>query len=70
MKIVTNGDPQILDSDAVSIAELLKINDVEMPDMVSVQLNGDFVERDSFDTTTVKEGDEVDLLYFMGGGSL
>jgi sulfur carrier protein len=70
MKIVTNGDPQTLDSDTVSIAEILKINHVEMPEMVSVQLNGDFVERDSFDTTTVKEGDEVDLLYFMGGGSL
>ena len=70
MKIITNGDEQALESDSVSISELLKINDVEMPDMVSVQLNGDFVERDAFETTTVKDGDEVDLLYFMGGGSL
>jgi len=37
--------------------------------MVSIQLNGEFVVRDDYDSTLVKEGDEVDFLYFMGGGS-
>jgi len=38
--------------------------------MVSIQLNGQFVNRDDFDSTQVAEGDELDFLYFMGGGSL
>ncbi len=53
----------------MTIAELLKIENVEMPDMVSVQLNGEFVERDQFTTLVVKEDDQVEFLYFMGGGS-
>jgi sulfur carrier protein len=41
---------------------------VEQPDMVSVQLNGEFVDRPSYASTQLKERDEVDFLYFMGGG--
>ena len=39
-----------------------------MPEMVSVELNGDILDRDAFDTTNLKEDDEVEFLYFMGGG--
>ena len=41
-----------------------------MPEMVSVEYNGEMLERDTFDTTQVKEGDSVEFLYFMGGGQL
>jgi len=36
--------------------------------MVSVQLNGAFVQRTDFEQTHIQDGDEVDFLYFMGGG--
>lgn len=42
---------------------------VENPLYVTVSLNDDFVDKDTFDTTTVKEGDSIEFLYFMGGGS-
>ncbi len=70
MKILMNGEEQKLDGDTLSIAELLKVNDVELPEMVSVQLNGEFVEMDDYGSKTIKDGDEVDFLYLMGGGSL
>jgi len=53
---------------SISIAELIKLNNVAQPSMVSIQLNGQFVNRDDFETTTVSDGDELDFLYFMGGG--
>jgi sulfur carrier protein len=37
--------------------------------MVSVQVNDDFVDRAEWDSLQIKEGDTVDFLYFMGGGS-
>jgi sulfur carrier protein len=40
-----------------------------MPEAVSVQLNGNFVKRENFSTTHLKENDEVEFLYFMGGGT-
>ena len=67
MKIKINGIVQEEDRQ-LSISELLVENKVEQPDMVSVQLNGEFVERQNFPNVTIKENDEIDFLYFMGGG--
>jgi len=68
MKVKINGEEAVVDEEAVSVSRLLELNNVEMPDMVSVQLNGGFVNREEFGRTAVAEGDEVDFLYFMGGG--
>lgn len=68
-KISVNGKSQELET-PISITELIKLNNVAQPEMVSIQLNGGFVNRDNFDSTLVTEGDELDFLYFMGGGSL
>jgi sulfur carrier protein len=66
-KISVNGKAQEVEG-SISIAELIKLNNVAQPSMVSIQLNGQFVNRDDFETTTVSDGDELDFLYFMGGG--
>ena len=68
MKLLVNGESQELAA-GQTIGTLLVLLKVESPDMVSVQLNGEFVERASFGQAAVKEGDAVDFLYFMGGGS-
>lgn len=51
-----------------TVAELLVIENVEMPDYVSVSINEEFVKRENFDTQLLKNGDKVEFLYFMGGG--
>ncbi len=68
MKIKLNGEETTLEKDSVTISELLKLKDVKMPEMVSVEYNSDILDRDQFDTTQVKEGDQIEFLYFMGGG--
>lgn len=55
--------------DDVTIAEILVLENVDMPDYVSVQLNGNFVDKQSFSGTHINENDEVEFLYFMGGGA-
>lgn len=67
-KIKVNGKEQELGS-PISVIDLIKKNDVQQPEMVSVQVNGEFVDRANFSVVQVKDGDEVDFLYFMGGGS-
>jgi O-acetylhomoserine (thiol)-lyase len=69
MKIKISGKEELIDENSMSIAGLLKIAKVENPGMVSVQLNGEFVNKDVFEETLLKDGDEVDFLYFMGGGN-
>ena len=69
MTLKINGQSDTIDGDSVSVIDLLSLKDVEMPDMVSVQLNGDILDREAFASTYVKDNDEVEFLYFMGGGS-
>lgn len=70
MAIITvNGEPQTIPEESITVAQLLTHKKVEMPDMVSVQLNGEFVDRQLFESTTIKHADEIDFLYFMGGGA-
>lgn len=68
MKITINGEAKEL-RDGLSITELLVVENVEMPQMVSVQLNDEFLKQDEYQATIVKEGDDINFLYFMGGGA-
>ena len=69
MKLTINGKEEQLNQQKLSVVDLLKVKDVEMPDMVSVQLNGSILKRDQFSTVYVKENDRLEFLYFMGGGA-
>ena len=68
-KIYVNGDAQEV-SLPLSVNELINNSNVQQPEMVSVQVNEEFAEREDWDTIQLKEGDKVDFLYFMGGGNL
>ncbi len=49
--------------------ELIEKEDVETPQYVTVTINDEFVESGAFESTEVKDGDEIEFLYFMGGGA-
>ena len=68
MKLKVNGKEHLFKEQRVSIAELLNKENVENPDMVSVQLNGQFVDKGKFEAVYLKDADQIDFLYFMGGG--
>ncbi len=68
MNLVVN-DKKIDITDGLTVSELLVKEDVKMPEMVSVELNGQILKRSEFETTTLKDDDQVEFLYYMGGGS-
>ena len=68
MQITINGEPESIPEEGWSITRLLQFKNVESPDMVSVQLNGVIVERSSYGDTLLADNDELEFLYFMGGG--
>lgn len=68
MKITIAGVEKEV-ADGITVTELIYSEKVESPDYVSVSVNDDFVLREAFDTTKLKDGDVVEFLYFMGGGS-
>ena len=66
-KVIVNGEAQDVVL-PITVEELIKLNKVEQPELVSVQLNEEFLDRNEYSTRQVNEGDEIDFLYFMGGG--
>jgi len=67
MTITANGKTVEL-SGEMPVSRLLTEVKVEMPEYVSVQLNGEILDRAAFDSAIVKEGAVVEFLYYMGGG--
>ena len=67
-KIYVNGDAQEVNL-PLNVSELIQQSDVQQPDMVSIQVNEEFAEREDWEKILLKEGDKVDFLYFMGGGA-
>jgi sulfur carrier protein len=70
MTLTINGKKEALEANGnLTVVDLLRVKNVEMPDMVSVQLNGAILNREEFEKTRIKDNDEVEFLYFMGGGA-
>lgn len=55
-------------ADGLTVAQLIIDENVETPEYVTVTINEDFVESSAVESTVLKDGDNVEFLYFMGGG--
>ena len=55
-------------ADGLTVAQLVIDEKVETPQYVTVTINDDFVEHGQFEATVINEGDNIEFLYFMGGG--
>jgi sulfur carrier protein len=69
MKVAINGEDVEL-ADGLTVTALLVVQKVKWADMVSVEINGEILNRATFDATVVKPGDKIEFLYFMGGGAV
>ena len=67
MKIVVAGEKKEYEA-SCTIRQLIELENVETPEYVTVSVNDEFIAKEEFDTRTLREGDVVEFLYFMGGG--
>ncbi len=54
--------------DGINVSKLIELEEVETPQYVTVSVNEEFVDQGAFDSHILKDGDEIEFLYFMGGG--
>lgn len=66
MTITLNGDPHELPG-PLTVSELLTRLDIDAR-RVAVELNLVVLKRGAFDSTRIAEGDEVEIVNFVGGG--
>ena len=67
MKITVAGVQKEV-ADGLTVAQLIVDENVETPQYVTVTINDEFVENGTFEKNVLKDGDNVEFLYFMGGG--
>lgn len=65
MQLTINGKPETLD--VSTVLDVLKTKDID-PQLVAVELNTQMVEQEQLGTTSIKDGDRLEFLFFMGGG--
>jgi sulfur carrier protein len=66
LRIRVNGDPLDV-PDELTISQLLERLGID-PRRVAVEHNLTIVKRDRYTTSAIAEGDEVEIVNFVGGG--
>lgn len=66
MKITVNGEPKDFEAPLNLFDVLEQQGVVEM--LIGAAVNGEFVPKDTWDKTNIKEGDIIDVVSPMQGG--
>jgi sulfur carrier protein len=66
LKIRVNGDPLELEG-ALTILQLLERLSID-PRLVAVEHNLTILKRDRYASATIAEGDQIEIVKFVGGG--
>ena len=67
MTITVAGEKKEV-KDSLTLPELIEQENVEMPEYVTVSINDEFVPTEEKAIKVLNDGDNVEFLYFMGGG--
>ena len=68
MTLQINGQPREF-PDGLTVASLVAHLGMK-GDRVAVEVNLDIVPRGSWDATPLKDGDKLEIVHFVGGGSV
>jgi thiamine biosynthesis protein ThiS len=66
VRITLNGKPGEI-KPGTSVSDLLLKWKVR-PELVTVEVNEEILQKLEYDSTVLKEGDRVEFVFYMGGG--
>ncbi len=66
MQVIVNGKERELTGN-ISVSDLLDLYELE-PIRAAVEINEELVPRATFSNTTIKPGDRIEIVTFVGGG--
>lgn len=67
MEVSVNGEKRELGAGTTVLGLLEDVYSI--PDSVAVELNLKIIDRKDFSRTVLKEGDQLEIIRFVGGGS-
>ena len=66
MQLTINGKVENLE--VSTVMDVLKTKDID-PQLVAVEVNTQIIDQENLGTTSLKENDKLEFLFFMGGGA-
>lgn len=67
MKIILNNRDEEFDKDSLTVSDMLMLKKYSFR-MRIIKINGNLITKENYDTTVIKNGDNVQMLYLMSGG--
>ena len=67
MKIMLNNRTEIIEGDVFSISQIMVIKSFKFR-MLVVRLNDRLIKKDEYETTLVKDGDDLKIIHLVSGG--
>ena len=66
MQLTINGKVENLE--VSTVMDVLKAKDID-PQLVAIEVNTQMIDAENLETTSLKENDKLEFLFFMGGGA-
>lgn len=67
MRIILNNREEDFTGESISVSDMLRIKKFSFR-MRIVKVNGNLISKDSYESTYIKDGDNVQMIYLMSGG--
>jgi thiamine biosynthesis protein ThiS len=67
MKILLNNRQEEFSKEPISVNELLFLKKYSFK-MRIIKINGALISKEEYDSTFIRDGDDVQMLYLMSGG--
>jgi thiamine biosynthesis protein ThiS len=67
LRIILNGEPRDV-PDSISLSDLLEHLSLA-PERLAIEYNREVVRRADWPRTVLSEGDQLEIVHFVGGGS-
>jgi thiamine biosynthesis protein ThiS len=67
MKIILNNREEVFSKDSISVSDMLVLKKFSYK-MRIIKVNGLLISKEKYDSTIIKDGDEVQMMYLMSGG--
>jgi len=67
MKILLNNREEIFEEDPLNVARMIELKKFSFR-MRIIKINGALIPKDKYETSMIRDGDNVQMLYLMSGG--
>lgn len=67
MKILLNNREEEFAHESLSVNEMLLLKKFSFKLRI-IKINGTFIPKEKYDSTSINDGDDVQMLYLMSGG--